>query len=280
MYIQSKLFHYTFLLTIMLIFNEAFPQGNLLITPRRVVLNGTKKTTELNLANTGEDTARFAVSFIQYRMKLDGSMEEVTVPDSGQRFADRFLRLFPRSVVLAPNEAQAIRIQLTRTQELEPGEYRSHIFFRAIPNEHPLGETPILSTDTTSVSVKLTPIFGITIPAIIQIGESNTETSLSDLSLTMQGDTLPIFKLTFNCRGNMSVYGDLSIDYVSPDGKATQVGLARGIAVYTPNKQRHFTLALDSKSKVNFRTGKLIATYKTQPDAKSEILAESELILQ
>lgn len=279
MYIQSKLFHYTFLIATVLTINEAFPQGNLLITPRRVILNDTRKTTELNLANTGEDTARFAVSFIQYRMKLDGSMEEVTVPDSGQRFADRYLRLFPRSVVLAPNEAQAIRIQLTRTQELEPGEYRSHIFFRAIPNERPLGEPPLLS-DTTSVTVKLTPIFGITIPAIIQIGKSNTKTSLSDLSLTMQGDTLPIFKLTFNCKGNMSVYGDLSIDYVSPDGKTTQVGLARGIAVYTPNKQRRFTLALDSKSKVNFRTGKLIATYKTQPDAKSEILAEDELILQ
>jgi len=78
----------------------ALAQGNLLITPRRVVFEGNKRTQELNLANTGQDSAKYNVSMIQYRMKEDGSFEEITIPDPGQNFADKYVRFFPRTVSL------------------------------------------------------------------------------------------------------------------------------------------------------------------------------------
>ena len=114
-------------------------QGNLLITPRRVVFEGTKKNEELNLANTGSDTATFNVSMVQYRMKEDGAFEEIKEPDPGQNFADKYVRFFPRSVTLAPNESQVVKMQLYRTTELQPGEYRSHVYFRAVPKVTALG---------------------------------------------------------------------------------------------------------------------------------------------
>jgi P pilus assembly chaperone PapD len=104
-------------------------QGNLLITPRRIVFEGGKRTQEVNLANTGTDTARYAVSMIQYRMEKDGSFKELTAPDSGQNFSDKFVRFFPRNVTLAPNETQVIRLQIINPQQLKTGEYRSaHVF--------------------------------------------------------------------------------------------------------------------------------------------------------
>ena len=36
---------------------QTMAQGNLLLTPRRIVFEGAKKSMELNLANTGTDTA-------------------------------------------------------------------------------------------------------------------------------------------------------------------------------------------------------------------------------
>jgi P pilus assembly chaperone PapD len=87
-------------------------QGDLLITPRRVVFEGSKRSMDLNLANTGKDTATYAISLMQIRMKEDGGFETITDPDPGQRFADRFIRFFPRSVTLGPNEAQAVKIKL------------------------------------------------------------------------------------------------------------------------------------------------------------------------
>ena len=86
-------------------------------------------------------------------MKKDGNFELINQPDSGQYFADKNFRFFPRTVLLAPNEAQVVKVQLTGINDLKPGEYRSHLYFRAINNEKPLGEKDLVP-GTTSITVK------------------------------------------------------------------------------------------------------------------------------
>ncbi|BBE16255.1 hypothetical protein AQPE_0392 [Aquipluma nitroreducens] len=253
-------------------------QGNLLITPRRVVFDGTKRVHELNLANTGRDTAKYNVSIVEYRMKEDGSFEEITQPDPGQNFADKNIRFFPRTVTLGPNEAQVVKMQVTNTSKLAPGEYRSHVYFRAVPKQVALGEED-KTLDSTAVSVKLVPIFGITIPVIIRVGESTTKVSLSDLKLEMVNDTTNRLDVTFNRIGNMSVYGDLKVVHVSPTGKETQVGVVNGIAVYTPNAIRRYRMDLDKEAVVDYHSGHLVVTYYAQSDIKPEKFAEAGLKL-
>ena len=257
---------------------DAAAQGNLLVTPKRVVFEGSKRSLDLNLANTGNDTATYAISLIQIRMKEDGGFETIKEPDPDQRFADRFVRYFPRSVTLGPNEAQVVKMQLIRSNELVAGEYRSHFYFRAVPSVKPLGEKEAVK-DTTSFSVKLTPIFGITIPVIIRVGESSAKVSISDLALDITNETSPRLKLVFNRTGNMSFYGDLTVDHISVQGIVTRVGIANGLAVYTPNTMRRFQFNLNKVEGVNFRSGKLRVTYSAPSDVKPAKYAEAEMIL-
>ncbi len=254
-------------------------QGNLLITPRRVVFDGSKRVMELNLANTGKDTAKYNVSIIQYRMNEDGSFEEITVPDPGQNFADKNIRFFPRTVTLGPNEAQSVKMQVTNTDQLAPGEYRSHVYFRAVPKEVALGEEDT-KKDSSAVSVKLVPIFGITIPVIIRVGPSTTQVTLSDLKMEYVNDTTNRLEVKFNRTGNMSVYGDLKVVYTSPSGKDIQVGIVNGIAVYTPNAARRFTVDLENNPKVDYHKGSLKVTYLGQSDTRPEKYAEAVIQLQ
>lgn len=254
-------------------------QGNLLVTPRRVIFEGQKRTQDLTLVNTGQDTAKYNVSIIQYRMKEDGSFEEITTPDAGQNFADKFLRFFPRTVTLAPNEAQVVKMQLTKADQLTSGEYRSHVYFRAVPKETALGSAET-AKDSTSIGVKLIPIFGITIPVIIRTGESTMKVNLSDLKLEIVNDTIPRLQFAFNRTGNQSVYGDIIVEHISPLNITTPVGTVRGIAVYTPNTIRRFQMDLDKKSGVNFRSGNLKITFSAQSDTKPEKFAEAVLKLQ
>ena len=258
---------------------EVQAQGNLLITPRRVVFEGTKRSQELNLANTGNDTAKYNVSILQYRMKEDGSFQEITVPDEGQNFADKFIRFFPRTVTLAPNEAQVVKMQLIKTEQMQPGEYRSHVYFRAVPKLTALG-TEEKVKDSTAIGVKLIPIFGITIPVIIRSGESTMKVNLSDLKLEIVKDTIPRLQIKFNRSGNMSVYGDLLVEHISPNAVTTKVGIVKGIAVYTPNTVRRFQMNLDSKSKVDYHSGTLKITFSAQSDTKPEKYTEAELTLK
>ncbi|WP_295792296.1 hypothetical protein [Mucilaginibacter sp.] len=266
------------LLVLVFVHFNAMAQGNLLILPRRIVFEDSKRTQELNLANTGKDTARYVISVIQYRMKEDGNFEEISKPDSGQYFADKNFRFFPRSVVLAPNEAQVVKVQLTNTTQLKPGEYRSHLYFRAVPYEKPLGEKDTVNKPKT-ITIKLIAVFGIAVPVIIKNGSSTTITKLSDLSLKVAADTKPILSMNINRTGNMSVYGDITVNYISPKGVTTQVGLVNGLSVYTPNTLRKFQMILDSSSQINYHSGKLQIIYAAQADAKPAKFAESELLL-
>lgn len=260
--------------------NEIFAQGDLLISPLRIVFEGNKKSEEINLANVGKDTANYVISVIDIRMKEDGSFEQVVEPDSGQNFAGKFIRFFPRRVTLAPNEAQVVKIQLIKTSEMTPGEYRSHLYFRSVPDEKPLGETNT-KKDTSGLSVHLVPIFGITTPVIIRVGENTTQVTLSDLSFRKPDSvrSAPQLKLTFNRNGSMSIYGDLKIDHVLPSGKTTQVKLVKGIGVYAPNPRRQISIDLDAEN-INYSKGKLHLTYTLQTSDKSVKTVEADLILQ
>ncbi|MCX6249151.1 MAG: molecular chaperone [Bacteroidetes bacterium] len=285
--ITKKPFHCYILVYLSLIslisINKADAQGDLLIIPKRVVFEGSKKSMELNLANIGRDTARFVVSLTQLRMKEDGTFETITEPDSGQYFADPYLRYFPRMVSLAPNEAQVVKLQVSRASQMHPGEYRSHLYFRAIPDETPLGDKKSdkeVKKDTTGISIQLKVMFGITIPVIIRVGDLSASVTLSDLSITSTNDTVPQLMMVFNRTGNKSVYGDIEVKYTGLDDKTIQVAIAKGVAVYTPNLRRQFHVNLRNIPGVDYHKGKLDVIFSSSSDVKFEKLAEAELLLQ
>ena len=256
---------------------KAGAQGNLLLTPKRIVFEGTKRSEEINLVNTGKDTARYVISFVQIRMKEDGAFETITQPDSAQFFADKNLRFFPRTVTLAPNEAQTIKVQVTRKNELESGEYRSHLYLRSVPKEPPLGETAP-PKDSTGISIKIIPVFGFSIPLIIRIGENTAVASLSKISVGIEKDTIPFLNMMINRAGNMSVYGDIWVDHTSPEGKVTRVGLVKGLSVYTPIVRRYVHVGLNKNLGVNYRSGTLHIVYSYQA-GKVERSAQEEIRL-
>jgi hypothetical protein len=260
---------------------QTFAQGNLLVTPMRVVFDGKKGLQELNIANTGKDTARYLVSFIEIRMKEDGTFEKISEPDSGQHFASSFIRFFPRSVVLPPNEAQVVKLQLVNTSQLDSGEYRSHIYLRAEPGEKALGEdVPASAKEGEGISIRLTPVFGISIPVIIRYGQKTGAVSLSDLSLVTDSSGAPRLQMVFNRSGNTSVYGDITVDHISSRGKTTRVANVKGLAVYTPNRLRHMQVALAAKPGINYHSGKLVVAYGVTTDGASSTLAQSALVLK
>ncbi|MDT0690129.1 molecular chaperone [Salegentibacter sp. F188] len=238
-----------------------FAQGDLMIMPKRIVFDGSQRSQEINLANTGNDTAVYAISFVNYKMTESGNFEQVEEPEEGQRFAEDFLRYFPRRVSLAPNEAQTVRVQLTRTGNLEQGEYRSHMYLRAVEEQTALGEEE--AEDSEGISINIKTVFGISIPVIIREGESTTQVNLTNIELDKGGET-PKLSLVLERSGNMSTYGNIEVEHISPDGNSTEVGLVKGVSVYTPNDNRNFSFELRQAGDVNLNQGKLNITYKTE----------------
>jgi hypothetical protein len=254
-------------------------QGNLLILPKRIIFDGSKRTQDLNLANTGKDSATYVISMIQIKMKEDGTFENITTPDTGQYFANKNLRFFPRSVTLGPKESQTVKVQVIQASNLAAGEYRSHIYFRAVPRVTAAGEK-VAAADSASLSVQLVPVFGISIPAIIRIGKNTSHANISDVSIDLSNSQRPQLNMCLNRTGNMSVYGDLYIDYISAQGKKTRVGALNGVAVYTPLARRKVTIRLELPQGFDYHSGKLYVRYVSPGAPKAIIFSEKELPLQ
>lgn len=267
------------LLAMLTIPQVSHAQGNLLITPRRVVFDGSRRVMDITLANTGIDTATYNISLIQYRMNQDGSFTEITEPDPGQRFADGNLRFFPRRVTLAPNEAQMVKIQVTKLNTLEPGEYRSHAYFRSVPIVTALGEEQE-NVDSTALSIQLIPIFGISIPVIIRVGAEDISVSITDMQLETTPENTKRLNIKINREGNMSVYGDIKVTHIAPNGAETVLSNINGLAVYTPNTSRAVSIELNPEKEIDYSTGKLVVTFVGQSDTKPQEYAQGVMNLK
>ena len=103
---------------------QATAQGDLMITPKRVVFEGNKQREELILINLGKDTTTFSISFVQKIMLENGGFETIEKSDSSLLIAEPYLRVFPRQVTLAPSEPQMIMLQCRRNANMRSGEYR------------------------------------------------------------------------------------------------------------------------------------------------------------
>lgn len=249
----------------------------LLVLPRRVIFEGTKRTQEVNLANSGMDTAKYSISIIEIRMNEDGTFDQVSDTTAGVASLNKNLRIFPRTVILGPNEAQTIKVHLTNTAKLTEGEYRSHIYIKALPKERPEGKQ--LKRMVTNLSLKLTPVFGLTVPVIARIGTYSGSISFSDVSFEMPNDS-PRVNLVLNRTGSMSTYGNLSIDYVPETGEPVRLELVKGLAVYTPVKTRRLRVNLERKEKVDFTTGKLRITYNNLSGDRVVNTTQDDISLQ
>jgi hypothetical protein len=162
--------------------------------------------------------------------------------------------------------------------DMPTGEFRSHVYFRAVPDEKPLGDDQAAS-DTSSIGIKLVPIFGISIPVIIRNGYLDVNVALTNIKLDLKTDTVPNMQVTFLRSGTKSVYGDLTVMWVPNQGQSLEVGVVRGIAVYTPNKSRTFKLQLRNVPGVDYSKGKLAIKFQAPNDAKAEVFAETEFKL-
>jgi hypothetical protein len=257
---------------------QAYGQGNLLITPMRVLFDGNKQQAELNLMNTGTDTAIYSISFRHYNMTEQGRLQLIEKPDTSQMLADPYLRIFPRQVTLAPGEPQVIMLQFRRKENMTPGEYRTHLWFRSEKDYLALGKQK-LESDSNQLSVTVIPVFGITIPVIIRTGNTNVNITMSDLKLVKQQDSIQSLELILNRSGNISTHGDIKIEYIPLQGKPFQVGSLVGVSVYTNLIKRNVVVKLRNLENTKLENGKLRVQYVGNGESKRIVLAEAELNL-
>lgn len=254
------------LLLLLLISSFSYPlmaQGNLMIFPKRITFDGIKNKMQIiNLSNVGKDSATYIMSYNQIKMDENGKFIAIEEPEPNQRFASPYLRFYPRTITLAPNGSQTVKIQLIKTNELQQGEFRSHLYFRGVPKNRVLDEEePLYKPENLNISIA--PVFGISIANIITIGEISIDVALSNLEIQHFEEEI-ILSLDFNRSGNNSCYGDIQVNHISATGITTSITTVKGFAVYAPGNLRRTKIKLINTTNIDYTKGKLQVIYSTQ----------------
>jgi P pilus assembly chaperone PapD len=246
--------------------------GDLLVAPTRLVLNG-GRSAEVILNNIGEEPATYRISAEFRRMKADGTLDEVETPNDEEKAARDMLIFAPRRVTLAPHEPQSVRIAARPPAGLPDGEYRVHLLFRAIPPATPV--TTPASAPAKGVSFKLTPVYGVTIPVIVRLGNLSVEAGISDVKLERR-DGKPVVTLELSRTGGRSTFGEVR---VLKDGVKDPIASSRAVAVYTELNQREVVVPVDESYKGPL-TGPVTVEYVETYDDGSKTIAQTQAVLR
>ena len=244
--------------------------GDLLVAPTRIVLDG-RRGTEIILKNIGDDVATYRVSVEFRRMGEDGKLTDVELPNDKEKAAEEMILYAPRKIVLPPDQPQAIRLSARAPQGLPDGEYRVHMLFRAIPAPQPVTQ----AKKVEGVAFQLRPIYGVTIPVIVRLGNLEAKAGLANVRKVADGGK-PAISLDIVRSGNRSTFGEIR---VFKAGVEKPIAMAAGIAVYTEIGQRSVTIPIDPAQAAN-ATGQVTVQYVEPTDTGPVTIAETSAVLR
>jgi hypothetical protein len=244
--------------------------GDLLVAPTRIVLDG-RRGTEVILNNIGDEEATYRISVEFRRMTRAGDLEDVPAPNAEELAAQSMILYAPRRVTLPPRQPQAIRISARAPEGLADGEYRVHLLFRAVPKPRPIAKPG----EVKGVAISLTPIYGVTIPVIVRLGNLSAKAGIADVRVARLAGK-PAIALDLSRSGDRSTYGEVR---VFKPGVAEPIALQRGVAVYKEVTGRTVTIPVSEKYAGSL-SGPVTVQYVESAEEGGRTLAETQAVLR
>lgn len=255
-----------------------------MVTPSRVVFDDRTRSAQVTLMNTGSEAGTFRVSFIRQNMTENGQFIAVESNEKGM-FSDPMIRFSPRQLILPPGQSQVVRLMLRKPKELAKGEYRSHMLFQNLPKTSGTSlEDSIKAKESKTITVEIIPVVGISIPIIVRHGKLEDNLTLNNARLIPGTEANPRASISVDMHrdGNRSVYGDFRAVFTPNDGGSPEViALANGVAVYTPNVLRQFSIPMSTPVGTSLSNGTIrIVFLESGKNEETGLIAETKLSLQ
>lgn len=244
-------------------------QGDLLVAPTRVVLNNGGNA-ELVLSNIGTSEATYRIGVELRRMTEGGDFLDVSDAEANatEKAAAEMVRYAPRRITLLPGQPQAVRLSARPAPELPDGEYRVHMSFRAIPAALSPEEAQKQAA-AGGLTIRLTPVYGITIPVFVRKGQLQAGASLTNPHLVKSGQE-SFLNLTVNRSGNRSVYGEL----IGKSARGEPLFNLRGVAVYPEVSHRAVQVPLNAEQLAKLTAGPVRIEYREMPENGGQLIAD------
>ncbi len=176
------------------------PQGraNLNISPKRVTFDRSHRSGSIYIFNQGDAAATFDISLVDRVMLPDGqilALADALANPLTKAVAERvksardLLQLSPKRVTLNPGQGQTIRLRVAGAPD-DPAvaELRSHLTIVTIPPRESgtTAEAAAANTAPGELRFTINALFGLSVPAIVRLGDPDVKAGLQNASLTFE----------------------------------------------------------------------------------------------
>jgi hypothetical protein len=187
-------------------------------------------------------------------------------------------------MVIPPGESQTLRILVRRPPDLqdENAEFHAHLAVRSVPTVPKLREVADPEIPDLENVVIARPQVSVEtlVPIIVRFGRPGATLELADSWLeTGPEPGSRTLHLIMNRGGDRSIYGDITVDYVAPDGQQTNLVYSRGCAIYTEVARRILSIDLSQHPAIDPARGKVVLDYRETAKGRGDLLLHETLDL-
>jgi P pilus assembly chaperone PapD len=250
------------------------------VAPLRILFDGRTRSATVFLSNRTPETAVYRISLVNRRMLETGAIVVAEEANSDEYFADELIRFSPRRVTIAPFGSQTIRLLVRRPRGDIPEdvEYRTHLAIRSIPQTPRLQDLEDLENKIEEGTLTVTAVATIetVIPILLRMGNPQATIEIANpvLELSETGTGRSMLMLDLLRGGKRSIYGELEVLHIAPNGEETQLHFARGLAVYYPTKKRTMPITLPKIDPQLLKSGQIRVRYIESEDMHGDQSAE------
>jgi P pilus assembly chaperone PapD len=229
------------------------------LAPTRLIFENNSRAQELTIVNGTDQPQTYRVRLEDRLLKDDGEFEVITDP-AAPYVASPLLRLSARQFVIGPRESATVRVLLRRPAGLASGEYRSHL----VVTELPTMNAPVTTADAgDGVAVRITTVFGISIPILVRSGETSARLTVSDVKRVTPPESpdLETIDVKLSIQGNRSMFVDLRL-VSARQRRSAPILVNKGVAIYAPLNARVMTMSLNAEQTAKLRAGGVVLQYQ------------------
>jgi len=253
------------------------------VAPSRILLDGNTKSATIFLSNRSNEAETYRISLAYFTMEENGTLVRAdSLATAMANFGGEVLRYSPRRVVIPAGSSQTVRLLVRRPRDrnVDDQEFRAHLSVTSVPTvprlqeieaEYPEvdGETQFMARPVASVETL--------VPIVVRFGHPEAQLSVASGGVIEDGPSgHPAVTFSLNRTGDRSLYGNLTVTHIDPMGNESQVYYGRGIAVYTPNPRRVFTLTPPIEG-LNLNSGRIVVDYQETPDGGGNLRSRVEI---
>lgn len=226
----------TFFILVSFILTSFHSYANLLISPTRVNFDERQRVAKVIVVNNSNEAKTYRLEWQDKVALAGGGYANLAADQESSSSLKNMVRISPSQVRLAPGERQIVKLAIRKPKGLIEQEYRSHLAFKALPNETQIQQQRL------GINLKL--LLSYTIPVILRKGAEKPNVNISNLQLIHSPEKKAL-EIEILREGGFSSFGKLEV-FFKQKGTDTEkkIAMLNDFSIYPELKRTTATIPI------------------------------------